>query len=273
VAQFAESAVVSHLHHLLPETLARNSDELDPPKHKLFHTYGTTARVVFEPTLSSPYSGLFSRPAPGLARFSYAGPTAGVGLVPGLGLKFPLDGPRPSRNLLVMRRLDGQEQRSVFQHPFTNILPLPRATNLIMREVVRRFETVVPAGQGLHQPVAHLASVDNSGAPILEPRAPYRLIFAPTDAARRAAQPELDFRVDLAENYPPGMAIYDVLGLDEAAEQAALAAGATELEDLIPLAAPIGTLRTESRFVASAYGDYRLFFQHTVPAPTTLPQR
>jgi len=50
--------------------------------------------------------------------------------VPGLGLKFPVDGDRPSENAVVMRMLDPQSQHSVFENAFTNILPVPRFTNL-----------------------------------------------------------------------------------------------------------------------------------------------
>src|SRR5215510_14561650 len=133
VVQFAGSALSSLAHHLLATTLTRVSDELATPKPKLFHTYGATAKIAFAPAPATPYTGMFSHHVHGLARFSYAGPVAGVGIVPGLGLKFPLDGDHPSRNLVVMRMLDPQSRHSVFQHVFTNILPTPRFTNFVMR--------------------------------------------------------------------------------------------------------------------------------------------
>ena len=92
VVQFADSDGMSALHHLLPQTITRVADELEKPKHKLFHTFGTTAKVRFDPEPASPYTGLFSETAHGLVRFSYAGPVVGVGIVPGLGLKFTIDG-------------------------------------------------------------------------------------------------------------------------------------------------------------------------------------
>ncbi|HCF99507.1 MAG TPA: hypothetical protein DEV93_03075 [Chloroflexi bacterium] len=262
--QFAESAGYSFAHHLLSETITHSSDELEPPKRKLFHTFGTTAKIVFRPVPSTPYTGIFCEEAHGLARFSYAGPVLGIGIVPGLGLKFPVAGDNRSENVAVMRTLDPQSQHSVFQHAFTNILPAPRLTNLTMQEVKHRFETVVVDGQGLHQPVQNLARVYTTGLPAEgEIRAPYRLILVPTEETRQASDPQLDFRDDLARNLANGTTIYEVLALDEAEEAALHGLGVETLEDLIPPAQRIGTVTTESEFIASKYGDFRLFFQHS----------
>ncbi|MDP2658285.1 MAG: hypothetical protein Q8O78_07720, partial [Candidatus Deferrimicrobium sp.] len=262
--QFTASALNSIAHHLLVETVTRSSDELETPKPKLFHSYGTTAKIVFTPGPGTPYTGIFGEQAWGLARFSYAGPVVGIGVVPGLGLKFPVDGDRPSENVVVMRMLDPQSQHSVFENAFTNILPVPRFTNLVMRAVKARFETVVVEGRGLHQPVENLARVHPSGLPVDGAlRAPYRVIFVPTEAARRASNPALDFRDDLAQSIPSGTTIYEVLALDEAREAALLKTGAADLDELIPHAERIGTVTTESEFIASKYGDYRLFFKHS----------
>jgi hypothetical protein len=257
LVQFAESAFLSFAHHVLGETITRNGDELESPKHKLFHSFGTTAKIRFTPVGGSPYTGLFQETLHGLLRFSYAGPVAGIGIVPGLGLKFFTDGDHPSQNTVMMRKLDPQSERSVFHSPFTNILPDPALTNLIMREVKKRFESVVADGHGLHQPVLNFAQVHVSGLPVAgEVRAPYRLILVPTSDATRNHDERLDFRDDLSANVHAGTTIYDVLAKDESADSG-------QLEDLIPKAQPIGALTTESEFIASRYGDYRLFFKHS----------
>lgn len=67
----------------------------------------------------------------------------------------------------------------------------------------------------------------------------------------------MDFRNDLAQNIPGDTEIYEVFALDATEE--------TELrtvEELLPHAKKIGTIVTESEFIASAYGDHRLFFKH-----------
>jgi hypothetical protein len=264
IIQFTESALSSIAHHLLSESLTRTGDELETPKPKLFHTYGTTAMIRFTPEPDTPYTGIFQETAYGVARFSYAGPVLGVGIVPGLGLKFLIDGDHPSENAVVMRMLDPQAHHSVFENAFTNILPVPRLTNLVMRVVKTRFETVVIEGQGLHHPMHNLARVHATGTPVGgELRAPYRVIFVPTEEARRVSDPQRDFRDDLAQNLPSGATIYEILALDESQETALRAQGIGNLEALIPHGQRIGTITTESEFVASKYGDYRLFFKHS----------
>jgi hypothetical protein len=261
VTQFTESAVESFAEQLLRDTITRVGDELGTPKHKLFHTYGTTAKIRFTPADDTPYSGIFQDSAPGLLRFSYAGPMIAVGIVPGLGLKFPIDGAHPSENAVLMRGLDRQSGPSVFAHPFSNLLPDPSPLNVIMRIVKERFESVVETGHGLHQPVDNLARIHVDGSLVADPqvRAPYRLILAPTPGAVQATAGAGDFRITLARDIATGARIYEVFALD-ASEDAAL--GDVPLEDRLGQARRIGSLSTESPFIASAYGDFRLFFKH-----------
>src|SRR5215471_21528808 len=270
VIQFGEDALKTYAHHSLSRSLTRVSDEFEVPTTKLFHTYGATAKITFVPEAGTSYSGLFREAAIGLGRFSYAGPVVGVGIVPALGLKFLIDGDHPSENLVAMRMLDSQQSHlpfaqrhhSVFQNALTNILPDPSVTNVVMHVVKKSFETVVETGQGLHQPVDNLAAVCTNGVPEQNVSAPYRIIFNPTREARGASDPTIDFRDDLARNIPSGTVIYDVCALDEQQEAELKRQGIVTVEDLIPHAKKIGAIRTESEFIASAYGDYRLFFKH-----------
>jgi hypothetical protein len=274
IVQFSKSALESIAHHLLSESLTRVSDEFEKPKPKLFHTYGATAKIRYISEQGTPYTGILRDNVPGLARFSFAGPVVAVGVVPGLGLKFLIDGGHPSENLVAMRKLDRQQSfwrffsthscNSVFQNPFTNILPYPRFTNVTMRIVNKRFETVTATGHGLHQSLDTFARIRANGEPVAPDRiaAPYRVIFRPTVEARTASDPTIDFRDDLARNIPARTPIYDVLALDQSQEIELNAKGVTAVEDLMAHAARIGTITTESEFIASKYGDYRLFFKH-----------
>jgi len=275
LVQFGKSALGSIADHLLSQSLTRVSDELEEPKPKLFHTYGTTAKIVFTPEPDTVYTGIFSEQAHGLARFSYAGPVMGIGVVPGLGMKFPVNGDHPSQNLVVMRKLDRQQpfwrffslhsHNSVFQNPFTNILPAPALLNLVMRTVRERFETVVKKDEGLHLSLENLASVhgDGSSVPKDEMAAPYRAVFRPTTDARAASNPRIDFRDDLAQNIKKGTRIYEVLALSQSREIELGRKRLFSLEELMPHAKKIGAITTASEFIASKYGDYRLFFKHS----------
>jgi hypothetical protein len=151
----------------------------------------------------------------------------------------------------------------VFQNPFTNILPSPSLPNVTMQVVKQRFETVVEQGKGLHQPVDNWAGVNVDGTAVAGvARAPYRVIFRPTDAARSRSDPTIDFRDDLARNVAAGTTIYEVFALDEGEEDELNRRGIAEVEELLDHARRIGSIATESEFIASRYGDYRLFFQH-----------
>ena len=57
--------------------------------------------------------------------------------------------------------------------------------------------------------------------------------------------------------------ICEVLALDEAREAALLKTGAAALDEFIPHAERIGTVTTDSEFIASKYVDCRLFFRHS----------
>jgi len=274
LVRFGKSALRSITQHLLSESATRVSDELERPKPKLFHTYGTTAKIVFTPEPNTRYTGILGESACGLARFSYAGPVVGVGVVPGLGLKFPADGDHPSQNLVVMSKLDRQQpllrftsrrsHNSVFQNQFTNILPVPSFFNLTMRTVNKRFETVVQTGKGLHQSLENFAGVHTDGSPVAQDKivGPYRVIFRPTKQAASSSDPTIDFRDDLSQNIGLGTPIYEVFALGESQEIELNKKGVSRVENLVAHSERIGTITTESEFIASKYGDYRLFFKH-----------
>ena len=275
MTQFAKSAFKALQSDALSKSLTFASDEFLQPRQKLIHTYGSAAKVVFEPDPSTPYSGIFSDRAPGLARFSYAGPVLAVGVVPALALKLPIDGEHHSENMFLMNRLDRQQpfwyffskhtHNSVFQNRFSNIIPTPRVTNVVIRTINDRFKTVVQDGTVLRQPVEGVASIHTNENPVPdgEVKAPYRLIFAPTKQAVEASDPKIDFRDDLARNIKAGTAIYEVYGLTESEEKELNRAGTSKLDGLLKSAKRIGSLTTESEFIASKWGDYRLFFQHS----------
>lgn len=91
--------------------------------------------------------------------------------------------------------------------------------------------------------------------------APYRVIFRPTPQAIAASDATIDFRDDLAHNIK-GTTIYDVFALDETQEMELNGKGVMRVEKLLAYGRKIGTITTESGFIAPKYVDYRLFFKH-----------
>ena len=274
LSQFGRSTFKSLQSESLSETLTYQSDEFLKPKQKIIHTYGSCARVTFVPAPDTPYTGILSEKAEALARFSYAGPSFAVGVVPALALKFPLDGDRPSENLNVLHKLDRQQpfwrffskdtHNSVFQNPMSNSLPTPRFTNLIIITLNRRFQTVVKEGTVLLQPLENLTRIRTDGTAVERDKltTPHRIILQPTSQAREASDPTIEFRDDLATNIKAGTAIYEVYALSEEQEKRFNPTRKAKLADLLGHADRIGTITTGSEFIASKYGDYRLFFKH-----------
>lgn len=89
---------------------------------------------------------------------------------------------------------------------------------------------------------------DGSEVPEQDAAAPYEIVFVPAPEATRQfeAVSKKDMRLALAESIPEGTVLYAVQVREDADSELTL----------------LGELVTESEFVASEYGDKRLFFQH-----------
>lgn len=218
-------------------------DERPPDRRgpKSMNTYGTAALFEFEADAGSPYTGLLQGGS-GVMRFSTMGPPGLVGNVPGLALKFLVDG-KPSRDLVVMNGFAGQGgSTNVFLKPMSNALPPPESR--LMKGVVAILAKAAK-GDPLRQGVDHLAGVGGDGAGVDKPLAPYQIFFEPTHQDGIPADTANDFRADLA-GVKPGTAIYEVTAIS--------APGAPKVR--------IGRVVTRSQFVASEYGDTTLLFKH-----------
>jgi hypothetical protein len=102
-------------------------------------------------------------------------------------------------------------------------------------------------------PLYEAAKMRSDGCAV-EPKAvrtPLKVVFQPTEDARSRYQAaaEGDVRLALKSEIPAGTPLYDVM------------AGGNADDDGSELVA-VGQLVTDSAFVASEYGDERLFFQH-----------
>jgi hypothetical protein len=224
------------------------SDEMPAGRVKLVHTYGTVACVTVEPGSALGYTGVFATGGRALLRFSDGG--GGPLFTPSLALKFPVDG-GPSLNFLALPHAPRRSSnRDPLAGVYANASVSPRAFGAKL--VAGAFQRTANALGGkrlfaTYLPLHHLAGRTLDGAEVAEPRVPDRLVLTPTDAAREAAAESPDFRVRLG-SLPEGTGLFDL----------ALA------PTLDAPAAPWGTLRLDTRFVASRWGDERLFFQHDV---------
>jgi hypothetical protein len=206
------------------------------PHTKIFHPFGSVAKVVFEPAAGSPYSGLFQSGAVGIARLSQA--TGDGSKIPGIGLKLLVDG-RPSVNVHAIPSFDPQTSDDFFLRAPSNVIPPPKGLVLRFLNWVASF-----VANPLRRPVDALAATNPAGEPVAEPKAPYQILFQPADAHFDPAF-HGDFRDGLAQ-IPSGTVIYRLVARENGSDREVV----------------LGDLRTQSRFVASEYGDRELSFEH-----------
>lgn len=221
------------------------SDERPPESRKLkaMNSFGSTALFEFVPAEGgSPYGGLF-KGGTGILRVSQAGPPRLTGNMPGLALKFFLDG-RESVDLVVMNGWSSQgESTNPFLRPMSNALAEPDGP--LMKAVKTLLAKLAPGKDPLRSEIAQLAAFDASGKRSTNPKAPYQLILEPTGDDGIPTNTTNDFRADL-QRVRPNTALYDVIAVERP--------GGPRTR--------VGSIVTRSPFVASEYGDKALSFKH-----------
>lgn len=230
------------------------SDELPPDRPKLVHTYGTVACVSCKITEKHPYTGIFRTGGPALLRFSDA--TGGGKFTPSLALKFLVEG-RPSVNLLALPTAQRKpDDLDVFTSVYANATH--PAGSFDAKLVQRSFQKAAKAMGGtrlyaVYLPLHHIAEVHPDGSTPSAPEVPDRVEFHPTQEAVAAWSAAGDFRASLAR-IPAGTRLFTLRAAAKIDAQAE----------------PIGEVTLDSPWIASRYGDERLFFQHDV-GPTAAP--
>ena len=221
-------------------------DDVRPPRTKAFHAHGTVAQMRFVADGDHPFTGLFSSGGVGFVRASLA-----VGMPaysPAAALKILIDGPNPSQNLLLHQSLDKQASRDFFERAPTNHTLEPGAfPNTVVVPLLRLWLSSISHPIEL-QRLDHLADVTSDGADVERACAPELVYLYGADEVRNDPASTDDFRSILGE-IPSETLLYRMYG--KASRSA---------EKLY-----IGSVTLESGFVASAFGDRILAFQHAMP--------
>jgi hypothetical protein len=227
------------------------TDELPEGRSKLVHTHGVVAKIDLV-LRDSPYTGVVGSGGTGLLRASDA--VGGGTFQPSIAIKFLVDG-RPSLNYLALPSTYRDPRDPDFlTSVYSNAAPPPKKFD--NKVIVNAFDRTAKAlgGKrlyGIYLPLHHLAQRELDGRAVADAKVPDRLELHPTAAARAAATAGADWRAVLA-GLPAGLTLFEVR-----------ASPKLDVE-----ATPIGELRLTSSFVASRWGDERLFFQHDV-GPTS----
>ena len=243
------------------KTFSHDGDLMPKDRLKLIHGYGSTALIAFIPTRDHPYTGLFGSGAPyGLVRISLAKAPSVSGtpkLLPGLGLKFFIDG-KPSVNVLAMPSLDPQSEFNIFAHSYTTDIAMPSWSILNWLLETQFTRALTHVGQSGGNPrslsLTQLASQTSLGEVVSSPVEPYALALVPQKDLQNFCETKRyeDFRVQI-EGQGVGMTLFEVK-----------AQGAPGGEFIT-----IGTIVARSGFIASSFGDEKLFFKHP---PVHMPE-
>ncbi len=222
------------------------SDEMPAERIKLVHRYGTTAKVTVNVDDAQGFTGVFATGGPAILRFSDA---AGGGKTPSLAMKFMVDDGKPSLNFLALpyRRRD-PDDRDPLNGVYANATHPPEAFDV--KAVAFAFQRTADALGGkrlyaVYLPLHHMAGTNLDGSTVAEPVVPDRIELHGTQATRDLMKDHRDWRRSLA-SLPAGTVLFDLAistGIDDPAK-------------------PLGTVTLDAPFVASRYGDERLFFQH-----------
>ena len=160
---------------------------------------------------------------------------------PGLAIKLFVDG-QDSYNFPAMFSLDGQESYNFFENPFSNFVEDPSSTVLkILAEVFK-----AASKNPMKISVDHLNRTAQDGllVPLQSRRGPEQLLLKPNPDLSFASTPH-EIRDDFSK-IPSGTMLYEVYGREFNKGEYVF----------------IGRIESTSRFIASQYGDERLFFNH-----------
>ncbi|MDC3961174.1 hypothetical protein [Polyangium jinanense] len=229
-----------------------SGDELPPDRPKLVHTYGTCARVTLKITAELPYTGVLAKGGSALLRFSDA--KGGGSFAPSIALKFFVTG-KPSLNFLGLPN-DYREKGDLrcFSSVYCNsTVPAKEFDTKLVQAAFQKAANSLGGTRlySVYLPLHHLAGMGADGATADNPVVPDRIEFHPTAEAKRACPDTSDFRLSLGR-VPAGIKLFDVHVAPKIDQPTK----------------PLGELWLDSAFVASKYGDERLFFAHDV-GPTT----
>lgn len=234
----------------LTKTISHQSDEMPVSRKKIIHTYGSVAKITFIPADYTPkYTGLFDCIVPGICRASVVMYDKN-NLQPGLALKFFVDA-HSSLNTVALHTIDGQGKNyNFFEYPFSNIIP--PAKSVFMRNVLDFFTKAArvfnPDGNAMKVSITPFSKIRVDGKLETTPVAPKQLYFHSNSKCNSDPDDSRDFRIKLGE-LPAGIKLFDVF---------------VKKSDITDELLLIGEIRLDSKFIASKYGDEKLFFQHIV---------
>ena len=249
---------------------------------KYIHKRGSVAKVKFNSIGDHPYTGVFKGAECALLRLSVTYEPVeekdikvrdhskkghrykyikgkGKPLAPGLALKFLRD-EIPSANVSALYTLSGQGQDyNFFRHPLSNIVP--RGSSIGEKIVHKIFSKVTRYPEELK--MKNMARSTSKGEKESKPIEPRQIFFVPNS--------ELNFSKDFHDvrndfvTLKLNTVLYEVYALPTSDKYKNYSQ--YKIEDIPKYrkqAQLIGEITLASKFIASEFGDLRLFFKHDI---------
>ncbi|OWA53595.1 hypothetical protein BV898_18016 [Hypsibius exemplaris] len=252
--QSALLVVPTHLRHAFTHV----SDEMIEGRVKLLHTYGICAKAHLVMVPDSRYTGIFRTGVTGIVRPSIA-KLSPTNFIPGMGFKALLDG-KPSVNFHTLFSLDGQgANRNYFHNNMSSVISPPSSFAVALASKFFEMALILLPGGASKRPedsntmtVYEHASVERSGAtvPASAVTAPYKIDFVPNKDLGYSESDSADFRTRIGA-IAPGTRLYTMVAYGNKADADARQGGEI-----------IGSMVTDSAFLASKYCDEKLHFKH-----------
>ncbi len=236
----------------LMKSFLLTSDEFPKERTKLLHTYGSVAKISFEPTRNpNEYTGLFASGAHGIIRLSLA--SLSDNYTPGIAIKFLIDN-NISQHAFAMDSLDGQgDDFNFFSHSFKTKIKDPKSRLLrtlskVFKKALILLHSEVP--DPTFQSVKDLAKLNRFGDQVKKSKAPFALTFQPSKKMDNFEGRGNNLRVTLKSSklLKKGFILYKVYAQKSKKSKREL----------------IGRIKLESKLIPSRYGDRKLFFRHNI---------
>ncbi len=228
---------------------------------KYLHRRGAVAKVKFVSNDSHHYTGIFKGAECALLRLSLTyEPKKSKAVAPGLALKVLRD-KSPSANVSALYALDGQERDfNFFKNSLSHIVPMGDSVG--ERLVHRLFKRVSLYPEVLK--IDDFSKKDAKGVVSNAPKGPFQIFFVPNSEVKFASE-EHDIREDFL-SIEQGTTLYSVYALETPPKKNYQydQYSKADISFFISKSKKIGEIITTSPFIASEFGDSRLFFRHEI---------
>ncbi len=227
---------------------------------KYLHRRGAVAKVKIVANPESNFTGVFKGAECGLLRLSLTyKPTKKRDVAPGLALKVLRD-KMPSANISALYTLKGQgKDYNFFKNPLSNIVPIGSDIGLKLVHSIFKRVTAYPEQLGAKD----MASFDSKGNKSASVNSPKQIFFVPTDAiSKKYSDKKHDVREDFL-TIDSGTVLYKIYSVDSVHKDFNYHDYSIgKMEEFLKDSTEIGEVVMTSPFIASEFGDTKIFFKH-----------